>query len=109
MSAAGYESILASDSTARLKRGAVVAVVVAIILVASYFTGLFDAQRFADAWPAVRQLSSEMFPPDFGRFMKWLRPLLDTLAMSIAGTAIAVGLSVPLALLAASNTTPNKG
>ncbi len=37
----------------------------------------------------------------------WLRPLADTLAMSIAGTALAVALSLPLALFAAHNTTPN--
>jgi phosphonate transport system permease protein len=39
--------------------------------------------------------------------MDWVSPLLDTLAMSIAGTAIAVSASVPLAFLAARNTTPH--
>ncbi|HCC81503.1 MAG TPA: phosphonate ABC transporter, permease protein PhnE, partial [Methylophaga sp.] len=34
-------------------------------------------------------------------------PLLDTLAMSIAGTAIAVMFSVPMAFLAARNTSPH--
>jgi phosphonate transport system permease protein len=47
-----------------------------------------------------------MIPPDFSRWQHWLRPLLDTLAMSIAGTILAVILSLPLALLAAPNTTP---
>ena len=70
-------------------------------------TGFFDAERFADAWPAVRQISLEMFPPDFARWQSWLRPLADTLAMSIAGTALAVVFSLPLALLAAVNTAPN--
>jgi phosphonate transport system permease protein len=37
-----------------------------------------------------------------------MRPLADTLAMSIAGTALAVVLSLPLALLAAPNTTPHR-
>jgi phosphonate transport system permease protein len=103
-----YDTILAQDGAARLKRSAVVVGVILVILAAMYFTGLFDAQRFADAWPAVRQLSSEMFPPDFGRLGRWMWPLFDTLAMSIAGTAVAVGLSLPLAFLAAANTTPNK-
>ena len=48
-----------------------------------------------------------MFPPDFREAPKWVRPLLDTLAMSIAGTALAVGFSLPLAFLAARNTTPH--
>ena len=48
-----------------------------------------------------------MFPPDFGRFESWIMPLIDTVAMSIAGTALAVAFSLPLALLSARNTTPN--
>jgi phosphonate transport system permease protein len=69
-------------------------------------TGFFDAARFAEGIPALAQLFSEMIPPDFSRWQHWLRPLLDTLAMSIAGTILAVILSLPLALLAAPNTTP---
>ena len=37
----------------------------------------------------------------------WLNPLLDTLAMSIAGTALAVVISLPLGLLAAPNISPH--
>lgn len=102
-----YEAILKKDGAARIKRGLLFAAVLTGIAYAFYFTGLLDPSRFADAWPAVRQLTSEMFPPDFSRFERWLRPLADTLAMSIAGTAIAVLLSLPFALLAARNTAPN--
>ncbi|MDC7788446.1 phosphonate ABC transporter, permease protein PhnE [Rhodoplanes sp. TEM] len=103
-----YDAILARDGAARLRRAAIAAAVAAVVITAMAATGLLDPARFADAWPAVVQLSREMFPPDFGRFPGWLRPLADTLAMSIAGTAIAVGLSLPLALAAAGNTTPNR-
>lgn len=103
-----FEQILAQENAARFRRSVVIAGIVAVIAAAMYLTGLFDAKRFADAWPAVRQLSSEMFPPDFSRFGKWLGPLFDTLAMSIVGTAIAVALSLPLAFFAAANTSPNK-
>jgi len=48
-----------------------------------------------------------MIPPDFGRWRSWLKPLADTLAMSIAGTVLAVAMSLPLALLAAPNTAPH--
>ncbi len=102
-----YDAILARDSANRLRRGAVLAVIILGVLAALLVTGLLDIQRFADAWPAISQLSREMFPPDFSRYEKWLRPLLDTLAMSIAGTALAIFFSLPLALLAAGNTTPN--
>jgi phosphonate transport system permease protein len=102
-----YETILAREGTARLKRGATLLLIVILIVAAMALTGLLDPRRFADAWPAIKQLSSEMFPPDFRRYHSWLRPLADTLAMSIAGTALAVALSLPLALLAAHNTTPH--
>lgn len=102
-----YNAILVSDDAARVRRGIVLALIAAAVAAAGHSTGLFDANRFADAWPAIRQLASDMFPPDFSRLGRWLLPLADTLAMSIAGTAIAVVLSLPLALLAARNTTPN--
>lgn len=103
-----FDDILARDSATRARRFGLLAVTLAVVLAAMWLTGLLDPARFADAWPAVRQLSSEMFPPDFSRINRWVWPLVDTLAMSIAGTAIAVVLSVPIALLAAPNTTPHR-
>ncbi|MGO8910590.1 MAG: phosphonate ABC transporter, permease protein PhnE [Bradyrhizobium sp.] len=103
---AHYDAILAREGTAQIKRGVAILFVIVVIAAAMALTGLLDPRRFADAWPAIKQLSSEMFPPDFKRFNNWLRPLADTLAMSIAGTALAVALSLPLALFAAHNTTP---
>ena len=102
-----YEAILAREGAARFKRGAVVMVAVILIVIAMALTGLLDPRRFSDAWPAIKQLSSEMIPPDFRRFPNWLRPLADTLAMSVAGTALAVSISMLLALFAAHNTAPN--
>ena len=71
-------------------------------------TGFFDAESFADGLPALMQLGSEMVPPNFARWQSWLKPLLDTLAMSVAGTALTVIVSLPLALLASPNTTPQR-
>jgi len=72
-----------------------------------HYVGLFDGERLADGGPAILLLLSEMFPPDFQNARSWLKPLIDTLAMSVAGTALAVVLSIPLAFLAARNTTPH--
>lgn len=107
MSDSSYETILIQDGAARFNRNAVLAAILLGVVIALWVTGTLDAQRFADAWPAIAQLSSEMFPPDFGRFESWIMPLIDTVAMSIAGTALAVAFSLPLALLSARNTTPN--
>jgi phosphonate transport system permease protein len=102
-----YDAVLAEDRARRWKHGFVPILVLLGIVTAMAVTGLMDAQRFADAWPAVSQLSREMFPPDFSRHTKWVRPLIDTLAMSVAGTALAVAFSLPLALLASQNLTPH--
>ena len=72
-----------------------------------HYAGLFDAERLADGIPSLGSLVTEMFPPDFSQLNNWIGPLADTLAMSVAGTAIAVILSVPLGVLAARNTSPH--
>lgn len=100
-------AILAADRAAGLRGAALAGVILAICVAALAVTGFFDAERLADGLPAMAQLFSEMVPPDFSRWRVWLKPLLDTLAMSIAGTALAVLISLPLALLAAPNISPH--
>lgn len=78
-----------------------------VILVASWYVDLLDFRTLANGIPAIATLMAESFPPDFRNILDWVYPLLDTLAMSVAGTAIAVIASVPLAFLAARNTSPH--
>lgn len=79
----------------------------AVIGVFLFRAGLFDSQRLMDGVPSIVSLLGEGVPPDFSAARNWLTPLLDTLTMSVAGTAIAVFFSIPLGLLAARNTTPH--
>jgi phosphonate transport system permease protein len=102
-----YDGILLEERRAALSTGVAALAVALVALVALGVTGFFDAARFVDGAPALGQLFSEMVPPDFSRWRAWIRPLFDTLAMSIAGTALAVVISLPLALLAAANTSPH--
>ncbi len=81
--------------------------VLAIILLASWYVNLLNFEKLAEGLPAIGTLAGESFPPDFTNIRDWFSPLLDTLAMSIAGTAIAVFFSIPLAFLAAHNTSPH--
>jgi len=101
------DSILQADRAALVSRTGLVGVMLIIACGALALTGFFDLQRFAEGMPALGQLFSEMMPPDFSRWRDWLNPLLDTLAMSIAGTALAVVISLPLGLLAAPNISPH--
>jgi phosphonate transport system permease protein len=106
--APAFGQLIAEDQKHRWRQFRLVLAVAAVCVAALWITGFFDATRFLEGAPAIAQLASEMVPPDFSRWKNWMRPLLDTLAMSIAGTALAVLLSLPLSLLAASNTTPNQ-
>jgi phosphonate transport system permease protein len=106
MSTTTQDHILAADRKAGMRQALLVASLLVVCAAALTITGFFDAARFAEGIPALAQLFSEMIPPNFSRWQHWLHPLLDTLAMSIAGTILAVILSLPLALLAAPNTTP---
>jgi len=105
--ARSFDAILADERRSALRGTGLVAAIVAVCAASLAATGFFDAERFADAGPALSQLASEMVPPDFSRWQSWLRPLFDTLAMSIAGTALAALFSLPLAILAAPNTSPH--
>lgn len=90
------------------KRQAVqIAVVAAIVLTAAWYVGLLDVGTLVKGIPAILTLASEAMPPNFANAQTWVKPLVDTLAMSIAGTAVAVFLSFPLAFLAARNTAPH--
>jgi phosphonate transport system permease protein len=105
--ASRHDTILANDRHAALRHAGLTAVIVIACIASLWITGFFDAQRLMEGLPALGQLFSEMVPPDFTRWHHWIRPLIDTLAMSVAGTALAVIISLPLALFAAPNTSPN--
>jgi phosphonate transport system permease protein len=100
------DDIIRRDRAAAVAFAAKAAAVGAVILASAWAVGLFDMARLAEGVPAIVQLIGEMMPPDFSNADKWGKPLIDTLAMSIAGTALAVALSLPLAFLAAPNTAP---
>ncbi|RBP30006.1 phosphonate transport system permease protein [Marinobacter pelagius] len=102
-----YSELLRQRNRQIRRQSLQIGLVAAIILVCSYYVGLFDGTRLADGVPSMGSLIGEMIPPDFSDARDWVAPLMDTLAMSVAGTALAVLFSIPLALLAARNTTPH--
>lgn len=83
------------------------AIVLFVVCICCYFVGLLDVNRLANGVPSGIRLVSQMLPPDFSDAVNWIKPLFDTLAMSVVGTAIAIFFSLPLSLLAARNTTPH--
>jgi phosphonate transport system permease protein len=102
-----YDRILTHQDSAWNRAAFRSGLVLAVIVLCSYYVGLFDSARLAEGIPSLASLIGEMIPPNFREAGNWVRPLLDTLAMSVAGTALAVMFSVPLAFLAARNTAPH--
>jgi phosphonate transport system permease protein len=102
-----HRATLAQYSRGWLRRLGRIGAALAVILSAMWYVGLLDIRTLANGVPAILTLARESLPPDFTHVRSWLVPLIDTLAMSIAGTAVAVALSFPLAFLAARNTTPH--
>ncbi|MGF1496930.1 MAG: phosphonate ABC transporter, permease protein PhnE [Elainellaceae cyanobacterium] len=101
------DSILRQYQRGWIRQLVRVLALVGVIFISFVVVELLDWERMAEGVPAIANLLGEMFPPDFSRLPQWLSPLIDTLAMSVAGTAMAIALSLPLALLAARNTTPH--
>lgn len=88
----------------RVELIAVAAVMAALVPVALARTGASPAALWAgasDAW----SLAQRMWPPDFSESARYARALVETVFMAVAGTTLAVALSVPLAALAARTTT----
>ena len=84
-----------------------VGVVLAVVLVCAYYVGLLDAARMSAGVGDIVGLLGEAWPPDFTNPHSWWGPLRDSLAMSVAATALAVLLAIPVALLGARNTSPH--
>ncbi len=83
------------------------AAVLVVVVAAAWATGLLDLRRLSEGVPGLARLLGEMLPPDFTNWSSWVKPLFQTLAMSIAGTALAVGFSAVIGFLAARTTTPH--
>jgi phosphonate transport system permease protein len=68
-------------------------------------------QIWAFVWDAPRQaadLGSRMVPPRWSYLDQLWRPLWDTINIATLGTLLAIALAVPVAFLAARNTTPSR-
>lgn len=102
-----FDALLKDEDRAWNRAAARLGAVLIAIAICAYYVGLFDGERLAEGVPSLFSLLGEMMPPNFSDWRNWIAPLFDTLAMSIAGTALAVGFSVPLAFLAARNTSPH--
>ena len=62
---------------------------------------------FLDAHVQAADLVTRMMPPDWGYFAKIVDPLIETIHIATLGTVATLVIAIPVAFLAARNTTPN--
>lgn len=67
----------------------------------------FDLRALGGGFADVANLLARMLPPEVSNPPRILDLLLETLMMALLGTVLATVISVPLAFLAAANTTPH--
>lgn len=101
------EGVLAASRHRHRRRLVQITLGVIAVLFACGYAGVLDPARYADAIPTILQLLADAMPPDFSRWRDWGRPLLETLSMSVAGTALGLAFALPLGALAARNIAPN--
>jgi len=101
-------AVFAERKAAFVRRTIQFATVLFLVVASLWYADFFNPERYIEGAAGIFQIIiREGLPPDFSRFTSWGRPLFDTLAMSIAGTALCVGFSFIIGFLAARNTTPH--
>ncbi|MEO8893584.1 MAG: phosphonate ABC transporter, permease protein PhnE [Coleofasciculaceae cyanobacterium] len=79
---------------------------IVILLVASLRTAQVSPQEFLKGLPRLSFWLTRLLPPDFTELPSFLEAIWETLAIAIVGTATAVLVALPLAVLVARNITP---
>jgi len=81
--------------------------IVGIFLLCCWGTG-FNIPKLLRGIPHIYDLACRMLPPHISVFPNLINPTLETLQMALWGTTIPLFFALPLALLTAGNTTPNR-
>ena len=106
MADATVDGILTASRRRRYRRLLAAASGLLLVALACGYAGVLDPARYADALRTILTLAADAMPPDFSRWQHWGRPLLETLSMSIAGTALGLAAALPLGALAARTIAP---
>ena len=77
-----------------------------VIFWALRMTG-FDLSVITSRFSKMLDLLKKIFQPDWSFFPKVIKPLFDTIKMSILGTVIGCALALPVAILSSSNINKN--
>jgi phosphonate transport system permease protein len=79
-------------------------VILAVALLSLFFIPV-DFRELLQGAPRIGAFVVGMFPPDFSEMTNYVKLMIETVAMGISGTFLAVVLSLPLGMLSARNIT----
>jgi phosphonate transport system permease protein len=79
---------------------------IAVLIYAGILSDLSFIELF-NGIGAMADLVVKFFPPDFTRWWSYFQATIETIAMGIWGTLLAVVLAIPLSILASENVCPN--
>ncbi len=85
------------------------AIIGMVVLVATLWSAWgteFNIPKLVLGLPLIYDLGGRMLPPDFTILVDLVGPMIETLEMALLGTTIPIFFALPLAFLAAVNTTP---
>jgi phosphonate transport system permease protein len=82
-------------------------VVIGLFILVSLFSVPVYPQELITGMPRIWTFLKGMAPPDFSRISVYVKLMLETVAMGISGTFLAIVLGGPLGVLAARNVTRN--
>ena len=102
--------VLANGKIVKPKRSAMVYIVPILIVLVWYSMILtdFDFIMLITRGYQFFVIVRRMYPPDFGFIPKLIKPMIETIMMSIVGTLIGAALALPLAFLSSDNIIKNK-
>lgn len=94
----------------KLKRSVTTAgilVLLGVILYWSFRGTGFNARKLWDGFPMALDFVRRSFPPAFSTLGSAIRPIAETIQMSILSTALGAVIAAPISLLAARNMAPS--
>lgn len=97
---------IASDSRSLLKRSLQIFLVAALIVWSLKNVG-FSLKELIQGLDGIVDIVGRMLPPKTDKWRGLVKPVVETVNISIIGTFIATIIAVPLGILAAKNISPN--
>ena len=106
--ASGVLDAVMEERRVNRRQYAIIALVVFIAALWSAWGTEFNIPKLVEGLPLIYELGGRMLPPDFTILEDLMVPMVETLEMALLGTTIPIFFALPLAFLAAVNTSPSR-